>query len=367
MRVALSTAAAVVLTLIAAPAAAAAIGLGEVAPMPSAVTADSCDPGTYAVTSTAVPPRYEIPGDGVLTSWRTYATIFANVGPERLKVLHPVSAGSFKVVAASAYANSFSTIDGAEVSFATRIPVIAGDLIALGVGPVSATQSKPHCRFNHDSAVWSSRVGLDDPPDLTAVLPWGAPNPSSATRVSIGATLEPDLDRDGFGDETQDLCTGAAGNDHGCPPAAPPPPSGPAAPPPLVAVSGLTISPTAFRAASSGPSVTNRRSYGAKVAFTLNQAASVRFVVTRSTTGRAAAGRRCVATTRRNRHAHRCARTVTLAGAFSRAGVKGANSFRFSGRAGGKRLGPGRYRLLATPAANGHRGAPHGCRFRIVS
>jgi hypothetical protein len=367
MRVAFSHgAAAVVLALIAAPAATAAIRLGELPPMSSAVTADLCDPGTYAVTSTTVPPRYEIPGDGVLTSWRTFATISANVGPERLKVLHPVSAGSFRVVAASAYANSFSTVDNAEVSFPTRIPVIAGDLIALGVGPVSATQSKPHCRFVHDSAVWASKVGLDDPPDSTAVLPWGAANPPSTTRVSIAATLEPDLDRDDFGDETQDRCIGVAGSDHGCAPATTPPPSGPPAPAPLVAVSGVTISPTAFRAASRGPSVTNRRTYGAKVAFTLNQAASVRFTVTRSTTGRTTAGGRCVALTRRNRGAHRCARTVTL-GAFTRPGVNGANRFRFSGRVRGKRLAPGSYRLLATPSANGHRGAPHGCRFRIVS
>jgi hypothetical protein len=129
------------------------------------------------------------------------------------------------------------------------------------------------------------------PTRLDRRAPVGTANPSSATRVSIGATLEADLDRDAFGDETQDRCIGVAGSDHGCLPAATtPPPSSPVAPPPLVAVSGVTISPTAFHAASSGPSVTNRRTYGARVAFALNQAASVRFTVTRSTTGRTAAG-----------------------------------------------------------------------------
>src|SRR4051812_43175501 len=155
MRLALAAGAgAVVVTLIAAPVAAGAILLGETPPTSSSVTAAPCDPGTYAVTSTAVPPRYEIPGDGVLTSWRTFETIFANVGPERLKILHPVSAGSFKVVAASPYVNAYSTVDNASVSFPIRIPVVAGDLIALGVGPTTGTQSKPHCLFNHNTAVW---------------------------------------------------------------------------------------------------------------------------------------------------------------------------------------------------------------------
>src|SRR3954449_12273618 len=111
MRLALAGgAAAVVVTLIAAPVATAAISFGETPPASGSVTVDVCDPGTYAVTATGVPPRYEIPGDGVLTSWRTFQTIFANVGPERLKVLHPVSAGSFKVVAASPYVNAYSTV-----------------------------------------------------------------------------------------------------------------------------------------------------------------------------------------------------------------------------------------------------------------
>ena len=42
--------------------------------------------------------------------------------------------------------------------------------------------------------------------------------------IDISATLEPDADNDGFGDESQDQCLGQAGGSNGCPgplPAAP--------------------------------------------------------------------------------------------------------------------------------------------------
>src|SRR5436190_5714449 len=209
--------AAVLVSLAASPKAAAAITIGEVPPSSSSVTADSCAPGTYAVTSTAVPPRYEIPGDGVITSWRTFSTISANVGPERLKVITPVSATQFKVVAVSEYVNAYSTVDNSNTPWPTRISVTAGDLIALGVGPLTSTQSAPHCLFSHDNAQWRSKVGLDAPPS-EAILTWGSTPATPGTyRVSVSAVLEPDLDHDGFGDETQDGCSGTAGTDAGCP------------------------------------------------------------------------------------------------------------------------------------------------------
>ena len=58
----LSAVVVLVLMLAVAPAASAWITVGETPPKSSAVTVDVCNPGTYAVTATAVPPRYEIPG-----------------------------------------------------------------------------------------------------------------------------------------------------------------------------------------------------------------------------------------------------------------------------------------------------------------
>jgi hypothetical protein len=57
---------------------------------------------------------------------------------------------------------------------------------------------------------------------------------------------------------------------------------------------------------------------------------------------------------------------VPVPGGFTRPGAAGANAFRFTGRLSGRRLRPGRYRLLGTPVADGLEGAGAGASFRIL-
>jgi hypothetical protein len=143
-------------------------------------------------------------------------------------------------------------------------------------------------------------------------------------------------------------------------------------PPATAALSQLGLSRTTFAAASSGPSAIARKKrtpVGTRVGYTLNEAASVSFKVTRRVRGRRVKrGKRrvCVKPTRKNRHKRRCTRTVTLKGGFTRTGAAGANSFRFTGRLRGRKLKPGRYRLVATPSANGVKGKPVSRAFRII-
>jgi DNA-binding beta-propeller fold protein YncE len=92
----------------------------------------------------------------------------------------------------------------------------------------------------------------------------------------------------------------------------------------------LGLSPRAFRAG--GP--------GATVSYVLRSRARVRFTVQRRTGGR-----------------YRRVR-----GSITRRGRQGANSFRFTGRIGGRPLRPGSYRLSATVAGAG----PRRTAFRIV-
>jgi hypothetical protein len=352
------------------PAAPAAISVGEIPTAPGAVAAQTCAAGTFGVTSTAVPPRYEIPGDGVLTSWRTYTGAVVNQGPVRLKVIRAMSPTSFKVVAASAYITPVYLADGNNGPFATRIPVVANDLIALGVGPL-AQKNAPYCLFSGDGAAQSRvKIGMDDPPNAALALPWDA-MPTYTYRVSVSASLEPDLDHDGYGDETQDGCPMDATTHGSCAtpgggPSTPAP--GPGAPPAVLAkVASQRIAPTTFPASPSGQSVRAFRGrYGTTVTYTLNEAALTRFTVTQLRRGRKAGSGRCVASTRRNRTAKSCARRVTLPGHFTLAAQPGANSFAFTGRIGGKRLKPGSYRLVATPTANGRTGQPVSASFRIV-
>ena len=104
------------------------------------------------------------------------------------------------------------------------------------------------------------------------------------------------------------------------------------------ALISLRVSPRAFRAAPRGPSISPRA--GARVTYALAFPARVRFVVQRNVRGR-----------------YRRVR-----GAFNHMGSSGTNSFRFSGRLRGRRLPPGRYRLVATIPGGG----PTRTGFRIL-
>ena len=127
----------------------------------------------------------------------------------------------------------------------------------------------------------------------------------------------------------------------------------------------LRITPSAFRSATNGPSALSAaRRGGALVSFTLDRAAGVRITVERATKGRRV-GARCVKLTRSNRGRRPCTRYTALAGGFARKGIAGANRFRFTGRLNAKRLRSARYRLVATPSADGLRGDARHVRFRV--
>ena len=129
------------------------------------------------------------------------------------------------------------------------------------------------------------------------------------------------------------------------------------------------ITPNAFVAAASGPSVVagkrKRVKTGSKVRFVLDSAATVDFKVQQRLTGRRSKRGRCVKRTKANRQKRKCTRLVTLKGGFTRAGSQGKNGFRFTGRLKGRKLRPGRYLLVATPKAGGKSGQSRNAAFRI--
>jgi hypothetical protein len=147
-----------------------------------------------------------------------------------------------------------------------------------------------------------------------------------------------------------------------------PPPAtiqGPPAPDPAPVLSALTLSPVQFRATLRGASIAAARA-GTTVRYRLSESATTRFQVQRATTGRRVGGR-CVRTTRRNRRQRPCTRYVTQRGSFKHIGVGGANKLRFTGRLRGRKLAPGRYRLIARATdAAGKSSAVQRVRFQIV-
>jgi hypothetical protein len=152
------------------------------------------------------------------------------------------------------------------------------------------------------------------------------------------------------------------------PPAAAAPVPAPAPATAAAAVTGLRLTPAAFRAARSGPSAiaTPPAAHRAtRISYLLNVAASVRFTVLRAAAGRAV-GRACARPTTANRTRKACTRFVTVRGSFTRARRAGADRFTFTGRMAGHALRPGRYRLVATPVGAGHSGHPAHAAFRIT-
>jgi DNA-binding beta-propeller fold protein YncE len=99
-----------------------------------------------------------------------------------------------------------------------------------------------------------------------------------------------------------------------------------------------------------------------KVSYTLSSPATVTFTLKLKTSGRKVNGV-CVKPTRENRTDERCTRFLHVPGAITMAGIQGANTSTFNGKIGGKKLGPGTYELIATPAGGG---APQTVTFQLA-
>ena len=175
----------------AAAAQAGAVTLGQVA----TTSPTNCTPGpsTIAQYLEGGTPSYVTPSAGVITSYSVRAS--AAAGLVRLVVFGPsATAGHRTVIATSPQsAVAVNTVN----TFATRVPVAAGLSIGLnnsadgmlcwGAGLVGDQVS---------AAIFDPGASTDFP----------GTNLLAGKRVNISAVLEPDVDGDGYGDVSQDLC-----------------------------------------------------------------------------------------------------------------------------------------------------------------
>ncbi len=151
---------------------------------------------TWAQDSTAVgSPTYVVPaGGGVITSWSHDRGPALGTAQLRLKVFRKTAPNTYLVVGQS----NFETLAAAGVNtFATRVEVAGGDILGfrLTAGPTSCRRSGS----SGDLAV-ASGPAQPDPP-IGGSVSFGT---VGAFLLNLAATVEPDCDSDGFGDETQD-------------------------------------------------------------------------------------------------------------------------------------------------------------------
>jgi hypothetical protein len=168
-------------------------------------------------TSVSDGPTFTVPtGGGVITSWQTNAGAGADQSA-KLKILRATAApATYLVVGQSAFRPiTASLLNG---PLPVRIPVQSGDFVSIltgaNGGPCQTVTSNP-------ADISRATTGGPDSANGTNA---SFPTPLTGRRANVSASLEPDADRDGFGDETQDQCPSDPSAQGACPVAAAPPP-----------------------------------------------------------------------------------------------------------------------------------------------
>ena len=177
-----------------------AVALGGSTEVGQTTSAPTFGVNTPVAPFSTVPgtPSYATP-HGVVTSWRFHSSGDASAGAVRLKIFRYTGTGTdlvFKVLAES----SLKTLaPDTAYDFKERIPVDQGDLLGLtAVGDAEVGMTVPGTPENR----LAQFGGGDIPPGQTGTATIAWPD----LRPSVAATVESDLDDDGFGDDTQDKC-----------------------------------------------------------------------------------------------------------------------------------------------------------------
>jgi hypothetical protein len=154
-------------------------------------SSSNCTPEDTFLQRVAPGNQFVVPFDGVITSW---SFLGGSIVPSPLKLkVGTIGPASLNIVGESAFetpaANQLST-------FSTRVPARASDVIGFSF-PSPTDQAMCAAR---------DRPGYHDVVALGDILPGesGSPIGDEPGQLDVSAILEPDCDKDGLGDETQD-------------------------------------------------------------------------------------------------------------------------------------------------------------------
>jgi hypothetical protein len=170
----------------------------------------SCaDQFAYVGPSVAEGPDYVADSAGVVTTYSMMAT--NELATLRLLVLQPDGGTNYTVLQKDT--DRTQTVQNAvNTQTGIHLPIAAGQTIGLFV-PDQAINNG-WCLLLTGDPLDVFRRFAGEPP-LNSSSMWSADN--DQVRMNLAATVEPDADRDTFGDETQDNCLGTAGQFDGCP------------------------------------------------------------------------------------------------------------------------------------------------------
>jgi hypothetical protein len=146
--------------------------------------------GATIIQTTSPLGQYAAPFAGVITSWSYQAP--ASDPPElKFKATRHAGANSFTIVGED---GPRTPTAGTLNTFPTRVPVLAGDVIGLYVSTSGlVVRAGGGVYFLH-------REFADSSPGTTSAFVLSG----VSQQIDVSASLEPDADDDGFGDETQD-------------------------------------------------------------------------------------------------------------------------------------------------------------------
>jgi len=161
----------------------------------------------FEISSTLNPLSPAAPSSGVITKWGVNLVPAPVTIPVNLKLLRQTNSSTVQIVG-----EANGNITGGSNSFPTRLPVKAGDRL----GFYSPSEFGPIlCEEGSGTGVLGGYEGSGGGVGSSVTF---VSIPVSGARVPLFASIEPDADNDGFGDETQDACPQSATTQAACPP-----------------------------------------------------------------------------------------------------------------------------------------------------
>lgn len=154
-------------------------------------------------TSVSAGASYVVPSAGVVTKWGVNRT--GSTGTSIAALIFGTSSGGQWTIAKR---TPFESVpESVTTEFPTRLSVAAGEVLGISI-------------YN-SSAYMCGSLGLADVIDyngsFTEVGVNFSPSQIPQVRLPVWATLEADVDADGYGDETQDKCPQSAAFQNPCP------------------------------------------------------------------------------------------------------------------------------------------------------